>query len=202
MSPVHAVIIAGGEGRRLGGVRKADLPLGGVRLVDRVVGVLDHVERPILVATGPRAGLWNLPPGCEGVADLPDSPGGPLAGLVAAVDALKRGGVRSGMLVSAAVDTPFLPGDFVQRLTAELRDASGAYACWNDSFYPTNAIWRLEAILDLPERRGEIGSLKQLLRALDARRVAWNDAPLDPFVNVNTPEDLHSLGQRASAALS
>ena len=46
MSLPHAVIIAGGEGQRLGGVRKADLRIGGVRQIDRVIEALGAVAAP------------------------------------------------------------------------------------------------------------------------------------------------------------
>jgi molybdopterin-guanine dinucleotide biosynthesis protein A len=197
MNPIHAVILAGGEGRRLGGVRKADLRVGGVPLIERVARVLRGVERPLLISTGPLGREWDLPLGWVGVSDLTGSGGGPLAGLVAAGAALQSRGVFEDLLVSVAVDTPFLPNDFVQRLVEGLGPAAAAYASWNDSFYPTNAIWRLQAISDLAERTSEIGSLKFLLTSLDAKRVAWDELPEDPFANINTPQDLLAMETRA-----
>lgn len=196
MSGNYAVVLAGGEGRRLSGVRKADLRVGGVPLIERVIGALRGVQEPLLVSTGPAGRQWALPPGCVGVSD-PEGIAGPLAGLVAAVSALQTWGIIDGLLVSAAVDTPFLPGDFVERLVDGLGPAPAAFAGWNDAFYPTNSIWRLEAIADLPQRSGEIGSLKSLLKNLGARRVGWDELAEDPFANINTPEDLLAMGRRA-----
>lgn len=200
MSAVHAVIIAGGEGRRMGGVRKADLTVNGVRLIDRVVRAFPQVERPILVAIGPRAAEWDLPQGCEAIVDLPQSIGGPLAGLVAAIEAVRQRGITSGLLITAAVDTPFLPDNFVGRLVAGVGDGAAAFASWGDSFYPTNAVWRLEAVFDLPEQRQSYNSLKSLLSAHGARQISWDEAALDPFSNVNTPQDLAMLDERAKHA--
>jgi molybdopterin-guanine dinucleotide biosynthesis protein A len=197
MSAFHAVVLAGGEGRRLGGVRKADLRVGGAPLIDRVTRVLGGAERPLLISTGPLGREWPLPPGFKGVSDLARSGGGPMAGLVATVATLKSRGIVGGLLVSVAVDTPFLPSDFVPRLVDGLGPAPAAYACWNGSFYPTNAVWRLDAIHDLPERQGEIGSLKSLHESLGAQRVAWDELPEDPFANVNTPQDLLAMEARA-----
>ncbi|WP_108397625.1 molybdenum cofactor guanylyltransferase [Devosia submarina] len=197
MNPIHAVVLAGGEGRRLGGVRKADLRVGGVPLIERVARVLGGVEHPLLISTGPLGREWDFPSGRVGVSDLAGSGGGPLAGVVAAVAALQSRGIIEGSLVSVAVDTPFLPNDFVQRLVEELGPAPAAYASWNEAFYPTNAIWRLEAIGALPEQTREIGSLKFLLTSLDAKRVAWDELPEDPFANINTPQDLLAMETRA-----
>lgn len=193
----HALIIAGGQGRRLGGVRKADIAVGGRRLIERVAEAFREADLPVLVATGPVPAEWSLPGGCEQVADLPNSGGGPLAGLVAAVAALRERGKTGGPLVTAAVDTPFLPDDYVSRLLNGLRSASVAFSSWGDDFYPPNAAWRWEAIANLPERRSEIMSLRALQTALGAQKVGWDDCPDNPFDNVNTPKDLHRLEQRA-----
>jgi molybdopterin-guanine dinucleotide biosynthesis protein A len=194
---IHALIIAGGQGRRLGGIRKADIRIGGVRLIERVLVRLQSAEPPILVSTGPAGTDWLLPSGCEAVSDLPGSGGGPLAGVVAAVAALRNRGIASGVLVSAAVDTPFLPEDYLSRLIGGLRHAPAAFGGWGTAFYPTNAAWRIEAIADLPERLDDLHSLKALQAELGAQRVGWDECPEDPFANVNTPEDLAALEERA-----
>lgn len=197
MSPVHAAIIAGGEGQRLGGVRKADLRIGGVRQIDRVVAALGAVARPILVSTGPEHRRIEMPAGCAALPDLDAPHGGPLAGLAAAIDRLAREGITHGLLVSVAVDTPFLPTDFVQRLEAGLGEAPAAFAAWGDDFYPPNAIWRVESLQGLPDsimRDAAPASLKALQRELGAVRVDWaEDAEANPFLNINTVADLVAL---------
>ena len=197
MSLVHAVIIAGGEGQRLGGVRKADLRIGGVRQIDRVVAALGPEARPILDSTGPEHRRIDLPADCAAIPDLDAPHGGPLAGLAAAVDRLARERITHGLLVSVAVDTPFLPADFVQRLQAALGEAPAAFAAWGGDFYPPNALWRLERLQGLPA--GIIDgtapvSLKALQRELGAVRVDWAGSDkANPFLNINTVTDLIAL---------
>ena len=200
MSAPYAVIIAGGQGQRLGGVRKGDLRIGGVRLVERVRQGLGDVAQPLLLATGPgQAPQTNS--GMLAVADLDGPVGGPLAGLAAAVEALQRRGVRSGILVSVAVDTPFLPPGFAAAMAAALGDAAAVYAAWNEAFYPPNAAWRIEALDALPGqvRAGmSAPSLKALHQQLDARRHDWRAGhEHDPFANLNTLADLVALQRRA-----
>lgn len=201
MSPPHAVVIAGGRGERLGGVIKADLRIGGRRLLDRVVGALGAVQAPLLISIGPRSDWPDLPADAVALADLAATTGGPLAGLAAAVASLQARGIDKGVLVSVAVDTPFLRPDFVGHLQAGLGDAPAAFASWGKQFYPPNAIWRIEALATLPER--VIGdrapaSLKALQRELGARAVAWTGhGEADPFVNLNTMGDLVALGRIA-----
>lgn len=200
MSAPYAVIIAGGQGQRLGGVRKGELRIGGIRLIDRVRLALGAVAEPLLVATGP-GGDSSADGGWLAVADLDGPVGGPLAGLAAAVDALRRIGVDKGVLVSVAVDTPFLPQGFAQIMESALGEAAAAYAAWGDAFYPPNAVWRIEALAALPGqvRDGTApNSLKALHKQLDALKYDWRAGfEQDPFANLNTLADLVALQRRA-----
>ncbi|KKB83768.1 hypothetical protein VW29_13910 [Devosia limi DSM 17137] len=195
-----AVVLAGGAGERLGGIRKAAIRIGGQRLIDRVATALGDVEQPLIVSTG-TAFAASSSPGRISVPDLHTDIGNPLAGLIAAVDWLERQGIRSGQLVSVAVDTPFLPESFTRTMCDALNDSSAAYAVWGDSFYPTNAAWRLEALQNLPKRAIEghgPKSLKALLAELDGKPVDWTASqPQNSFANLNTLSDLVLLGRRA-----
>jgi len=199
MTAPYAVIIAGGQGQRLGGVRKGELKIGGRRLVDRVADALGAVAMPLMVATG--HGTLVLPLGAVGVPDLNDTLGGPLAGLAGAVDWLARHGVSDGLLISAAVDTPFLPADFVTVMTTALESHSAVCARWGDEYYPPHAIWRLSAIATLPARTragAAPKSLKALLGEIDAKAQDWQAlSASNPFENLNTLADLVRLGRRA-----
>ena len=109
---VAAVILAGGEGARLGGAIKANIEVGGKRLLWRVAEKLVPSASPVLVAHGrtPPAAL-ELGPRLTPIADLDVELRGPLAGLVAAIAHLKATDPGIAFIVSAAVDTPFLPLD-------------------------------------------------------------------------------------------
>jgi molybdenum cofactor guanylyltransferase len=200
MNQPHAVIIAGGEGQRLGGVRKAELRVGGQRLIDRVSGALHDVTRPILVATG----HGRLPAGDYiGVADLNDDFGGPLAGLAAAVNWLVAQGATDALLASVAVDTPFLPPNFIAVMTEALGTDAAIASRWGEDLYPPNTLWRLSAITTLPARVRDgtaPKSPKALLGELGATSHDWRPAsPTNPFDNLNTPADLVRLQRRARA---
>ncbi|WP_052726295.1 molybdenum cofactor guanylyltransferase [Devosia epidermidihirudinis] len=204
MSLPWAVIIAGGQGQRLGGVRKADLRIGGVGLLDRVVTSLGPVQHPLLISTGPDDLKVRLPPDSVAIPDLDATCPGPLAALVAAVDALQKRGVNKGTLISVAVDTPFLPRDFVARMIAALGDAPAAFAAWGNDFYPPNAAWNLSALTDSRANlasRDSPNSLKSLQIALKAQRVDWFvSGGKNPFANLNTLSNLVELGVRAVSA--
>ena len=199
---IAAVILAGGRGRRMGGAIKANIVVGGRPLLQRVTEALGQTPSPIIVAHGatPAADL-GMSSAHLAVPDLAVPYGGPLVGLAAAV--AHCSGLREppDALVSVAVDTPLMPADFVERLAAALRsDYPAVIARYAGQDYPTNAIWRLAAIRDLPlalAAGSAPRSLRGLAAGLGATFLDWPLSPGgDPFVNVNTPADLATLEAR------
>ena len=195
------LILAGGSGSRLGSVRKADLRLGGQTLMERVVAGLGATAPPLLISTGGVAedlAAFGTP-----LPDLDLPLAGPLAGLAAASQHLSGRAGRETIVVTVAVDTPFLPPDYVQRLVGAIAGgARAAQAGWQGNAYPTNAAWRLADLVDLVARI-EAGtapnSPKALLRQQNAVMVDWSGSHAeDPFANLNTLADLVTLARRAS----
>ena len=191
VSRIAAVILAGGKGERLGGVNKAMLKIGGERLVERARRAVAGCE-PVLLAVG---GNGFAVDGLTAIADLPGDYAGPLAGVAAAVDALADNDAE--WLLSLAVDTPFFPPDFLDRALSLAPEANVVLGCFGAQDYPTNALWRLDAIRDLPNavRAGTAPhSLKRLVEGLRTIRLDYAGRVADdPFANVNTPEDFNNL---------
>lgn len=193
---IAAVILAGGKGQRLGGANKALLELGGQRLVDRAVAAVAP-SAPILLATG-RLDLSVA--GTLSVSDLDTPYAGPLAGLAAAIDHLRHD--PPDWLLSLAVDTPFFPADFTVRALALAPQAPALVAAYAGQLYPTDALWRFDAVADLPERL-RAGTAPHSPMRLGAM-LGWvpvdyaATTPDDPFLNANTPEELALLRRRAA----
>jgi len=196
LTSVAAVVLAGGRGERLGGVNKALLEIGGERLIDRARRIVHRCE-PRLLAVGHYHFTAH---DFTSIADLPTDYAGPLAGLAAAVEALRDSPAL--WLLSFAVDTPFFPGDFLDRALAQSSDADVVLACFGAQDYPTNALWRLSAIRSLPDgvRNGSAPhSLKRLTAFLEVRRLDYAHWSVDdPFANANTPDDLVNLRRRTT----
>ncbi|MDQ4090592.1 MAG: nucleotidyltransferase family protein, partial [Actinomycetota bacterium] len=81
---IAGIVLAGGAGRRMGGVDKAALVVGGVPLLDRVLGA----ARPVcdrLVVVGP-----ERPTEVAGVTFVREDPpgGGPVPGVAAGLAAV------------------------------------------------------------------------------------------------------------------
>src|SRR5690606_7072131 len=105
------------------------------------------------------------------------------------------------VILSVAVDTPFLPTNYASRMLESLAQGHQAVvAGWRGNSYPTNAAWRLPALEELEHRLvegGDIFSASALLKALNAPLVDWSDeADEDPFANINTLSNLIALTKR------
>lgn len=193
MTPLPAVILAGGLSTRMGGGNKAFRLLGGETLLARVIGRLaPQCDRLAINANGDAESFADY--GLPVIADSFGGFAGPLAGVLAGMEWAAGNGAMS--VLSVSVDTPFLPEDLLHRLH-EARGRSGlAVAASPDETgrlrdHPTCAIWPvalrgdLRAALDSGLHR-----IGQFAAAYDPGRAIFDSRPLDPFLNLNTPEDL------------
>jgi molybdopterin-guanine dinucleotide biosynthesis protein A len=191
--PPLGVILAGGLSRRMGGGDKPLRPLAGRTILDRVVERLrPQCAELILNANGDPArfaasGLLVVPD------DLPDHPG-PLAGILAALDWAAANRPEMGYVASVAADTPFLPRDFVTRLEAARAAAGAAMACAASGgrTHPVDALWPVSVRHALRTALVERGLRKMglFVQEQGAAIATWEEGAIDPFLNVNAPEDL------------
>lgn len=182
---IFGVILAGGQGRRMGGRDKATLLLAGRSLAAHAVDRLEpQVERLAISANGDPARLAAL-----GLPVLPDDqPQGPLSGVLSALDWAAPYGATH--VVTAAVDTPFFPGDLVPRLLLASDPSGLALARSGGDDHPTFGLWPVTLRDDL--RAFLASGAKASVRAFaDARGAGRADFPDDgAFLNLNTPDDL------------
>lgn len=185
------VIFAGGRGARLGGSGKASVRLGADTLLDRTLGRLSPQCKEVIASTRTAgdtvAGLIFVPD------DEAAGPGGPLVALLSAMRwAARERDAR--YLLTTPVDTPFLPLD----LAASLLDAmvSGgrrsAVAVTGDRIHGLSALYELSVLSELETMIGEGGErmVQAMHLALGSVPTRFATDPVDPFLNVNTPEDL------------
>ena len=195
------VILAGGQARRMGGGDKGRLVLGGRTLFDRVIErFAPQVGTLAVNANGDPARLADLglPVLADGVAGFP----GPLAGVLAGLDWAEGQGATH--IVTVAADTPFLPEDLVPRLLlASEGGASVVLACTREGArrvrHPTVGLWSVALRDDL--RAALAGGLRKVGQFADDHGAALAEfpaGPIDPFLNINTREDL----ARAEALLA
>lgn len=184
------LILAGGWARRMGGGDKGARVVGGRSVFDRVIARLQpQVERIVINANGDPARFAEF--GLPVVADnLPDRPG-PLAGVLAGLDWIATHAPAVEWMVSAPADAPFVPTDLVARLHAAREESGFSMACATSAgrAHPVIALWPVAGRERL--RAALASGMRKVGAFTDGAGIAeWPAEPIDPFFNVNTPEDL------------
>jgi molybdopterin-guanine dinucleotide biosynthesis protein A len=178
-----ALILAGGAGTRLGGADKAFLRLAGQPLISHLLTRLaPQAARMAVSANGDPARFqpYGLPVLADGVL----AGKGPLAGVAAGL--AWAASIGADALFTIPVDTPFIPADVIARLAP-----APAAAVWQGRQHHLVALWPvgfLPALLDFLAAPGAY-KVRDALALAAARQVAFEGGQ-DPFLNINTPEDL------------
>jgi molybdenum cofactor guanylyltransferase len=187
------VVLAGGLARRIGGGDKPMRKIGGLTMLERVVArLVPQCEGLILSANGDPARMDKLK--LPVVADNVKGFAGPLAGVLAALDWVAAHRPEIAWVVSAPGDCPFLPRDLVAHLhgARSREDSQLVVAASGGRRHPVIGLWSLALREDLRRALVVEGCHKvdQWTARYRLATAAWPDAPLDPFFNVNTLEDL------------
>ena len=197
---IHGVVLAGGQSRRMGR-DKAGVTLDGRSLLGRTCDRLAPQCASVAVSRHDPAGTpaRDYPTIPDGTAHR----AGPLAGILAALDWTAARDPGATHVVTAAVDMPFLPLDLVPRLDAARAASRRPIACAtsSDRVHPVAALWPValrNPLRDclLSER---ISRLMTVVERFGFATADWPVDPFDPFLNVNTPDDL--AGAEAVAAM-
>lgn len=179
------VILAGGEGRRIGGEKPLRL-LGGRRLIDRTLEFASTLTPHLAISVHSRDQIDD--PSVPLLLDARD--GGPIAGLDAAFSFAAQLGLER--LLTLPCDAPFLPPDLATRLGGALGSThAAAIPSSGGRLHPTAALWRSSARDELPAYRASgRSSLVGFAENTGFVEVPWDDATIDPFFNINDAEDL------------
>lgn len=191
-TPTLGLVLAGGLARRMGGGDKPLTMIGGVTILDRVLArFAPQCVSVIINANGDpaRFAATGLPVVADDVPDF----AGPLAGILAGLDWAAAHAPDIAFVVSVPGDCPFLPRDLVVRLH-EARTMQGTpLACAKSGGWrhPVVGLWPVALRSDLREavtreglRKIEVWTARHGVALAD-----WPDEPVDPFFNVNTPDD-------------
>lgn len=194
---VAGIILAGGQSRRMGGGDKSLLTLGGDSVLDHVVArFAPQVGLLTLSANGDLSRFAQV--GLPVLADTVTGFAGPLAGILTG---LEWAGANTGCksLVTAAGDTPFLPNNLVERLAAAVEERPDAIAVASSAGkrHPTFALWPLSLrdalrhfLVDENNRRVSAFIDRREFVEVDFPMLAAGGHEIDPFFNINTPDDL------------
>jgi molybdopterin-guanine dinucleotide biosynthesis protein A len=184
MDRVSGIVLAGGQGRRMGGVDKGLQPLRGKPMVAWVLERLaPQVDELIVNAnqnleTYARLGYRVVPDAVGGYA-------GPLAGLHAGLTAASH-----PLVITVPCDSPFLPADLVARLRKALPSYDLAVAKTGDQPHPVFSLVRRSVLDHLTQFLSAGGrKIDAWYASLRVVEVAFDDEA-EAFRNINTREEL------------
>ena len=187
------LVLAGGLARRMGGGDKALIKIGNETILQRALDRLKpQVSDIVLNANGDpaRFASFGLPVIADSVPDF----AGPLAGILAGLDWVAANKPSTEWVVSVPGDCPFLPRDLVAKLHEARTREGKALACAHsgDWRHPVVGLWQVALREDL-RRAITVEDLRKIEVWTARHGVAlanWPVEPVDPFFNVNTPEDV------------
>lgn len=188
------IILAGGKSSRMG-ADKALLRLGNDSILGHVVRrFTPQVSTFAINAAEPFSGF-------EPQLYLEDTAGGqlgPLAGILTGMRHYSLHRPESSHFASVPCDSPFLPLDLVSRLTDACSDPQTiVIASSLERRHPVFGLWPLSLADDLKRWLVDDGN-RRINAFLDRHHTVTVDFPavhtrhgaLDPFFNINTPEEL------------
>ena len=189
-----AIIMAGGQSQRMG-CDKAMLVLGEDTLLQRVVSVVQPMFSRVVVSVREYRSDINFPQVCDA---FPDS--GPLAGICAGLE-------QSGTpwVFAVATDMPFLQPVLIEFLARQRATYQAVVPVVDGHVQPLAAFYSVSALPVMRKTLSGNGrrSIRGVLEQLNVLYVAESellaaDPDLRSFVDLDTPQDLAALQQRAS----
>ena len=188
-APITGLILAGGQGRRMGGVDKGLQLLRGRPMIAWVLERLDPQAGEIIINANQNLEQYRAF-GMPVISDEIGGFAGPLAGLHAGL-----GAAQHAFVVTVPCDSPFLPADLVSPLLAALQaqDADLAVAKTGDQPHPVFSLCRrglLPHLTDFLQAGGR--KIDRWYATLKVVEVPFDDEA-EAFSNINTTDELKSF---------
>jgi len=188
-SDVTAVILAGGQGRRMGGQDKGLLDFGGRLLIEIIIEALENQRIDIVINANRNQSTYQSY-GYPVISDDLKDFQGPLAGFASAMAA-----VKTKFILTLPCDSPMLADNFVERFI-ESHNREQAPVCVAHDGERLQPVYALidTGLLDDLKRFLQIGE-----RKIDRWYAQYSYASVDfstatsMFENINTPEDRQRL---------
>lgn len=189
---ITGLVLAGGLGRRMGGIDKGLQEFRGEPMVAQVIRRFAPQVDALIVNANQNIERYAAF-GHPVVPDVITGYAGPLAGLHAGLNAC-----RTPLLVTSPCDSPFLPLDLVARLreALEREGADLAVARTGEQSHPVFSLVHRHVLPGLTDFLDGGGRKVDLwYSALKVVEVSFDDQP-DAFANINTLNELAALAVR------
>ncbi len=187
--PFASIVLAGGAGRRLGGIDKPSVRLAGIPMIRRVLSATAPFGRTIIVGTASAL---------DGVPTIQESPpgGGPVAAIGAALEAV--GPEVADVIAILGGDLPLLTAEAIAELRSVVAhgrvdgavyvDTDGRRQWLCGAWRGASVAGRLAALAD---SRGSLAdaALRELFGVLAVAEVASSGDP-PPWFDCDTHDDI------------
>lgn len=203
LNQITGVILAGGQSRRMGGGDKFLKKVANKTILDHVINQFSNqCETLIISANGDLSRLESI--------DLPivkDPIGddmGPLSGILAAMLWSKLNKPSHTHILSVAADSPLFPLNYSDKMLKranEFETDAIILAKSRGRHHPIFGLWPIELANDLKTfletggRKIRAWSDTKANGSIEFQDLLINDMPIDPFFNINKPEDLDTFIQ-------
>jgi molybdopterin-guanine dinucleotide biosynthesis protein A len=192
-SSLPGLILAGGRSSRMG-ENKAMMALGSDTILGHIVSRLSP-QVADLALNAPAD--FSDTSGLRRVPDRNDARNGPLEGVLCGLLDLRENRPQSPFLLTAPCDSPFLPLDLAERVLEKSSPGTIVIAASEGRSHPVFGLWPVTLAQDLeiwladPDNRRIKAFLdRHPVELVEFQLVATRHGPLDPFMNINAPEDL------------
>lgn len=197
LEDVVGILLAGGRSSRMGGGDKCLLPLAGRPVLAHIIERLrPQVSDLVINANGDltRFAAFGLPV----IEDRLGAYAGPLAGVHAGIEWARTNRPRSPFVITAATDTPFFPADLVSRFCSALKGSEPKLlvARSQEGVHPVFGLWPIFLAAELEDSvRSGRRKVSDWVKQHGAEEIFFppveiGGRKIDPFFNINQPEDL------------
>lgn len=189
LNDITAVILAGGQGRRMGGQDKGLIKFNGRALVEILIAELERQSLGIVINANRNLDRYRNY-GFPVINDQLQDYQGPLAGFASAMDS-----VDTDFILTLPCDGPQLAADYAARFIAS-QQQSGAPICVafdGKRLQPVHALIKVDLRASLGQFLDSGNRKIDRWYALhDYAQTDFSDCP-EMFRNINTPEDQQTL---------
>lgn len=194
-SDIVAVILAGGQARRMGGGDKTLIELHGKPILQHILDRLKpQCEHIMLNANGhlDRFTAFGFPV----IADPVDGFLGPLAGILAGLDAVAIQYPDKTHILSLAGDTPFIPHHLIDYMCAHASPSNIVCAVSQGRRHPVFGLWPVAIRSELRDQliNHDVRKIDRFTADYDVALCSFDGVP-DPFFNINTEEDINKASR-------
>ncbi len=187
---ILGAIIAGGQSRRMAGANKLLLKLDGEPLIARAAKRLGAQTAKVVINVNDSEPIIDAL-GYDIISDEHADHQGPLAGVFSVLNWVKQNDGAVDYIMTAPADAPFFPTNLVETLQNAIGSHDIAIARYKGYSQQLFGLWSVDCFDDLsiylenPDNR----KVMTFIRSKNWVQVDIKTQEIDPFMNINTPEE-------------